>query len=142
MQWLWAADPYTTAVVIVSLSHLSIWSCTGIFSTLFFPALILEEIAIDSHNKDVEERLLQEAQDLHIASLTLAKKAFGESNVQTAKHYGNLGRLYQSMHRFEVSWTVSDLKERILHLLRPPAHLTTFWKRVLFNFGLQEMAEV
>ena len=70
---------------------------------VIFAALILEEIAIDSHNKAIEDRLLHEAQDLHLASLALAKKAFGEDNVQTAKHYGNLGRLYQSMHRFEVS---------------------------------------
>ena len=66
-------------------------------------ALILEEIAIDSPNKELESILLHEAQDLHHASLQLAKKAFGENNVQTAKHYGNLGRLYQSMERFEVS---------------------------------------
>jgi len=25
------------------------------------------------------------------------RQTFGEGNVQTAKHYGNLGRLYQSM---------------------------------------------
>ena len=65
-------------------------------------ALILEEIAIDSHNKEVEDRLLNEAEDLHLQSLALARKAFGENNVQTAKHYGNLGRLYQSMQRFKV----------------------------------------
>uniref|UniRef100_A0A665WR69 Amyloid beta precursor protein (cytoplasmic tail) binding protein 2 n=1 Tax=Echeneis naucrates TaxID=173247 RepID=A0A665WR69_ECHNA len=64
-------------------------------------ALILEEIAIDCHNKETEERLLQEAHDLHLSSLQLAKKAFGEFNVQTAKHYGNLGRLYQSMRKFK-----------------------------------------
>lgn len=66
------------------------------------PALILEEIAIDCHNKETEQRLLQEAHDLHLSSLQLAKKAFGEFNVQTAKHYGNLGRLYQSMRKFKV----------------------------------------
>ena len=66
-------------------------------------ALILEEIAIDCHNKETEERLLQEAHDLHLSSLQLAKKAFGEFNVQTAKHYGNLGRLYQSMRKFKVN---------------------------------------
>lgn len=66
-------------------------------------ALILEEIAIDCHNKETEERLLQEAHDLHLSSLQLAKKAFGEFNVQTAKHYGNLGRLYQSMRKFKVT---------------------------------------
>lgn len=67
-------------------------------------ALILEEIAIDCHNKETEERLLQEAHDLHLSSLQLAKKAFGEFNVQTAKHYGNLGRLYQSMRKFKVRY--------------------------------------
>ena len=65
-------------------------------------ALILEEIAIDSYDKETEEAHLQEAQELHLQSLALAKKAFGENNVQTAKHYGNLGRLYQSMHRYSV----------------------------------------
>lgn len=65
-------------------------------------ALILEEIAIDCHNKETEQKLLQEAHDLHLSSLQLAKKAFGEFNVQTAKHYGNLGRLYQSMRKFKV----------------------------------------
>lgn len=69
-------------------------------------ALILEEIAIDCHNKETEERLLQEAHDLHLSSLQLAKKAFGEFNVQTAKHYGNLGRLYQSMRKFKVNASV------------------------------------
>lgn len=76
------------------------------FACFFFPllysALILEEIAIDCHNKETEQRLLQEAHDLHLSSLQLAKKAFGEFNVQTAKHYGNLGRLYQSMRKFKV----------------------------------------
>ena len=73
-------------------------------------ALILEEIAIDSHNKELEDRLLQEAHDLHLASLQLAKKAFGEDNVQTAKHYGNLGRLYQSMHFYEVRhWFLTNV---------------------------------
>ncbi|EDO28373.1 predicted protein, partial [Nematostella vectensis] len=64
-------------------------------------ALILEEIAIDCHNRKLEDDILREAQQLHLASLDLARKAFGENNVQTAKHYGNLGRLYQSMRRYE-----------------------------------------
>ena len=66
-------------------------------------ALILEEIAIDSHHKELEQALLLEAQELHLQSLALARKAFGENNVQTAKHYGNLGRLYQSMQKYDVS---------------------------------------
>ena len=57
-------------------------------------ALILEEIAIDnSHNQD--ESLLVKSEELHLFALNLARLNFGECNVQTAKHYGNLGRLYQ-----------------------------------------------
>ncbi|XP_013792359.1 amyloid protein-binding protein 2-like, partial [Limulus polyphemus] len=63
-------------------------------------ALILEEIAIDNQDKAIEHKLLLEAQELHLSALRLAQQAFGEMNVQTAKHYGNLGRLYQSMKKF------------------------------------------
>nr|XP_054749319.1 amyloid protein-binding protein 2-like [Lytechinus pictus] len=81
-------------------------------------ALILEEIAIDSHDKDIETKLLQEAHDLHQSSLNLAKQAFGEFNVQTAKHYGNLGRLYQSMRKFKMAEEMHvraiEIKEKLL----------------------------
>lgn len=46
--------------------------------------------------------LLEESEALHKAALALSMMAFGEKNVQTAKHYGNLGRLYQSMQKFQV----------------------------------------
>lgn len=66
-------------------------------------ALILEEIALDSASSPTsEERLLFQAECLHMSALHLVKKAFGEMNVQTAKHYGNLGRLYQSMRKYKV----------------------------------------
>lgn len=105
------------AFFVVQLVSLLCWKCRTYFTSLAsaisflllvcvnYPslALILEEIAIDCHNKETEERLLQEAHDLHLSSLQLAKKAFGEFNVQTAKHYGNLGRLYQSMRKFKVT---------------------------------------
>ena len=58
-------------------------------------ALILEEIAIDHVNKEQSRQLLRRAEELHQSALALAVGAFGEMNVQTAKHYGNLGRLYQ-----------------------------------------------
>jgi hypothetical protein len=58
-------------------------------------ALILEEIAIDHVNKEESQQLLRRAEELHLSALSLAVSAFGEMNVQTAKHYGNLGRLYQ-----------------------------------------------
>jgi hypothetical protein len=46
--------------------------------------------------------LLSEAENLHMSALKLAISTFGEKNVQTAKHFGNLGRLYQSMKKFQV----------------------------------------
>ena len=63
-------------------------------------ALILEEIAIDHENKEYGNALLHRAEELHLSALSLAITSFGEMNVQTAKHYGNLGRLYQSMEKF------------------------------------------
>lgn len=75
---------------------------TKITTNVFFVALILEEIAIDNTDKETEQRLLQEALELHTSALRLSCQAFGEMNVQTAKHYGNLGRLYQSMRQFKV----------------------------------------
>lgn len=66
-------------------------------------ALILEEIALDTPaGQDLSEpSLLEESEALHKAALDLSMMAFGEMNVQTAKHYGNLGRLYQSMQKYQ-----------------------------------------
>lgn len=83
----------------------------NVFINIFFKALILEEIALDSLSKEAKVKNLQEAQELHLQSLALARKAFGENNVQTAKHYGNLGRLYQSMQRYEVCALIKIFSE-------------------------------
>lgn len=57
-------------------------------------ALILEEIALDERSNDnAQKKLLKTAEDLHVTALRLSRESFGEKNVQTAKHYGNLGRL-------------------------------------------------
>ncbi|XP_075977853.1 protein interacting with APP tail-1 isoform X2 [Anticarsia gemmatalis] len=67
-------------------------------------ALILEEIALDTPagQQDMSApSLLEESEALHRSALALSMMAFGEKNVQTAKHYGNLGRLYQSMQKFQ-----------------------------------------
>lgn len=68
-------------------------------------ALILEEIALDSLPSAVDhnrcKKLLEQSEELHRSALHLSLEAFGEINVQTAKHYGNLGRLYQSMAKFD-----------------------------------------
>lgn len=69
-------------------------------------ALILEEIALDSMPLPTSldrksQPMLQEAEQLHLTALNLSLEAFGKNNVQTAKHYGNLGRLYQSMCEYK-----------------------------------------
>ncbi|GFV24889.1 amyloid protein-binding protein 2 [Trichonephila clavipes] len=63
-------------------------------------ALIVEEIAIDSHDSGFQNKLFFEAEDLHKSALHITQQCLGEKNVQTGKHYGNLGRLYQSMRHF------------------------------------------
>ncbi|KAL0882831.1 hypothetical protein ABMA27_016371 [Loxostege sticticalis] len=83
-------------------------------------ALILEEIALDTPaGQDMSEpSLLEESEALHKAALSLSMMAFGEKNVQTAKHYGNLGRLYQSMQKFQDAETMHlkaiAIKEELL----------------------------
>ncbi|XP_031781635.1 amyloid protein-binding protein 2 [Nasonia vitripennis] len=82
-------------------------------------ALILEEIALDTApTPGPEPNLLHKSESLHLSALQLAKTAFGERNVQTAKHYGNLGRLYQSMRRFpeaeEMHLKAINIKEELL----------------------------
>ncbi|XP_030380960.1 amyloid protein-binding protein 2 isoform X2 [Scaptodrosophila lebanonensis] len=65
-------------------------------------ALLLEEIALDKMADGMdEEDLLHQSEELHNFALQLSLEVFGEVNVQTAKHYGNLGRLYQTMNRFD-----------------------------------------
>lgn len=56
--------------------------------------------------------MLEKAEELHQTALRLTKAAFGEQNVQTAKHYGNLGRLYQSMKKYVVRCWFTVLIDR------------------------------
>jgi len=104
-------------------------------------ALILEEIAIDSNNKEIQAKLLGEAEDLHNHSLSLALLAFGENNVQTAKHYGNLGRLYQSMGQFrkaeEMHLKAIEIKERLLGLDDYEVALSVGHLASLYNYDMQ-----
>lgn len=81
-------------------------------------ALILEEIALDnmvSPNARDYNGLLKESEELHQSALQLSLDAFGEINVQTAKHYGNLGRLYQSMNKYE---DAEEMHQRAIKIKR------------------------
>jgi len=108
-------------------------------------ALILEEIAIDSNDKEAQMRKLTEAEELHTHSLNLAKAAFGENNVQTAKHYGNLGRLYQSKKNYrkaeEMHLKAIEIKE---HLLGPDDYevaLSVGHLASLYNYDMEKYPE-
>lgn len=96
-----AREHIQTAITImkklVPSNHLMLASAKRVM------ALILEEIALDNTNEPDYETLLRQSEELHQSALTLSLHAFGEINVQTAKHYGNLGRLYQSMMKFNAA---------------------------------------
>ncbi|XP_076243844.1 protein interacting with APP tail-1 [Calliopsis andreniformis] len=76
-------------------------------------ALILEEIALDGEPTPLITDRLYQAECLHLSALRLVKKAFGEKNIETAKHYGNLGRLYQSMRKFQ---TAEEMQKRAIRI--------------------------
>ncbi|XP_015785943.1 amyloid protein-binding protein 2-like [Tetranychus urticae] len=87
-------------------------------NVLRIKALIIEEIAIDNMDMVGRTELLMDAHKLHRRALDITKSLLGEENLQTAKHYSNLGRLYQSMHRYEDSEVFQllsiEIKEKCL----------------------------
>ncbi|CAL1529171.1 unnamed protein product [Lymnaea stagnalis] len=110
-------------------------------------ALILEEIGIDCTDKVEEKRYLEEALSLHLSSLEQARSAFGEENVQTAKHYGNLGRLFQSMKRYDDAERMHkqaiEIKERLLgpddyEVALSVGHLASLFNYDMFKYDEAE----
>ncbi|XP_055586241.1 amyloid protein-binding protein 2 [Uranotaenia lowii] len=112
-------------------------------------ALILEEIALDTMAAVTDynrcKSLLEESELLHHSALNLSLEAFGEINVQTAKHYGNLGRLYQSMGKFDEAEQMHKRAIEIKTLLLGPydyevglsiGHLAS-----LYNYHMQKHQE-
>jgi hypothetical protein len=69
---------------------------------LLLPVVLMNVFALPFSIVPGSKDLLSEAENLHMSALKLAVATFGEKNVQTAKHFGNLGRLYQSMKKFQV----------------------------------------
>ncbi|CAG4982682.1 unnamed protein product [Colias eurytheme] len=107
-------------------------------------ALILEEIALDTPaGQDMREpSLLEESEALHKAALELSMMAFGEKNVQTAKHYGNLGRLYQSMQKFQDAETMHlkaiAIKEELLGAEDYEVGLSVGHLASLYNYHMNQ----
>lgn len=104
-------------------------------------ALILEEISVGQHSTKAAKRL-KTAERLHINALRLSINAYGELNVQTSKHYGNLGRLYQTMKRFEDSENMHlkaiQIKEAILGPNDPEVALSIGHLASLYNYDMNE----
>ncbi|VDL47475.1 unnamed protein product [Hymenolepis diminuta] len=78
----------------------------------------MEEIAISEPDPDTMHSKLMTARDLHLFSLDLCERTFGVWNIQTAKHFGNLGRLFQSLEHNataeEMHLKAIMIKERLL----------------------------
>ena len=89
----------------------------------------------------LQKTLLEQAEDLHKHSLSLALKAFGENNVQTAKHYGNLGRLYQSKGQYgeaqQMHLKAIEIKERLLGPDDYEVALSVGHLASLYNYDMQ-----
>ncbi|XP_015761658.1 PREDICTED: amyloid protein-binding protein 2-like [Acropora digitifera] len=77
-----------------------------------------------------------------LASLDLARKSFGENNVQTAKHYGNLGRLFQSMRKYKEAEDMHkkaiEIKERILGSEDYEVALSLGHLASLYNYDMEQ----
>jgi len=106
-------------------------------------ALILEEIAIDNEQDPaVKSSLLEEAEKLHLFALGMSLRVFGETNVQTAKHYGNLGRLYQTMKRFQEAENMHlkaiKIKESLLGPDDYEVALSVGHLASLYNYDMKE----
>jgi tetratricopeptide (TPR) repeat protein len=105
-------------------------------------ALILEEIAIDLNDKKQSTEMLNQAEQLHLSAVSLSSSAFGEMNVQTAKHYGNLGRLYQTMEKFDQAEQMHlkaiHIKETLLGKDDYEVALSIGHLASLYNYDLEE----
>lgn len=67
-------------------------------------ALHLEEMAIDTDNLKKKHKFLDKALELHTMAVNIVKDTLkSEENLQVAKHYSNLGRLYQTMKKYDLS---------------------------------------
>jgi len=108
-------------------------------------ALILEEIAIDNQGQTTEKSLLSEAEELHLFALKLATCSFGECNVQTAKHYGNLGRLYQTMMRYteaeKMHLKAIEIKECLLGPEDYEVALSVGHLASLYNYDMEQYSK-
>ena len=124
---------------IIPANHLLVASSQRVL------ALILEEIAIDMTDKTVSQDMLLHSEQLHLSAVSLSTQAFGEMNVQTAKHYGNLGRLYQTMERYDQAEQMHlkaiKIKEALLGPDDYEVALSIGHLASLYNYDLDEFTK-
>ncbi|VDD94871.1 unnamed protein product, partial [Enterobius vermicularis] len=81
-------------------------------------ALIMEEQALNEVDESKKSAMLEEALQLHTDALQYYQKRFGDENIFTAKNYGNIGRLYQSLREFkkseEMHLKAIEIKKRVV----------------------------
>ncbi|XP_050304147.1 amyloid protein-binding protein 2 [Anthonomus grandis grandis] len=109
-------------------------------------ALILEEIALDDRSQaEAQQKLLTIAEKLHISALSLSQEFFGITHVQTAKHYGNLGRLYQTMKQFEraeqMHLKAIEIKQQLLGPYDYEVGLSIGHLASLYNYHMKKYIE-
>ncbi|XP_050526374.1 amyloid protein-binding protein 2 isoform X2 [Daktulosphaira vitifoliae] len=115
-------------------------------------ALILEEKALDIIHWGIDSEqwkksMLDEAEELHKMALQASLKTVGENNLLTAKHYCNLGRLYQSKINYQLSEEMHlkaiKIKEAILGEDNPEVALSLGHLASLYTYQMEkyEVAE-
>nr|CAH8839610.1 unnamed protein product [Trichobilharzia regenti] len=127
------------------LRRLNYGVCMQAASANRVKALIIEEIAIDDNDPSRTSSDLKLARDLHMESLELCERTFGLWNIQTAKHFGNLGRLYQSMQNNKEAEIMHlkaiEIKERLLGPNDFEVGLSVGHLASLYNYDMDRFKE-
>ncbi|CAH8839551.1 unnamed protein product [Trichobilharzia szidati] len=127
------------------LRRLNYGVCMQAASANRVKALIIEEIAIDDNDPSRTSADLKLARDLHMESLELCERTFGLWNIQTAKHFGNLGRLYQSMQNNKEAEIMHlkaiEIKERLLGPNDFEVGLSVGHLASLYNYDMDRFKE-
>ncbi|VDO16516.1 unnamed protein product [Rodentolepis nana] len=125
-----------------TIKHLGDQCCMQYGSAIRVKALILEEIALSEPHPQRRESRLLIAKDMHLLSLHICEETFGVWNVQTAKHIGNLGRVFQALKRSTLAEKMHlkaiSIKERFLGPNDYEVGLSVGHLACLYNYHMRE----
>ena len=104
-------------------------------------ALIIEAIAINTNN----EETLSKAESYLLDGLQIALFHMGEINVKTSNFYGNLGRLYKYIEKFEEAEEMFlkaiNIKECLLGNESQEVALSVSDLATLYNYNMDNLVE-